>query len=195
MRIARSAAVMLIVTVTVLLVVRGFRGGTLLWAQQIGAPPPPLPPPPLPPGAPATPGVAPLGGVPPIGALPQLATPPPLRPAPLATPTATPRIFNCSCAGAASSPRWMGPVQASSYFQARQSAVNSCLAFNFNRRPGTAFVPPNIFHFFPTPGPPLAASEAEPGLPNLQAPGLSGFALLNSPRAIVLSFCSTCACD
>ncbi len=154
-----------------------------VWAQ-LGAPPAPLPPPPPPPGAVATPA-----------AVPTLAPAPVKPPLALASPTATPRAFQCSCFGSASTVRWMGTVQSQSYFQARQAAVNQCLSYNFNRRPGTAFIPPQRFSFFPTPAPPLGSSESEPGLPNLQAPGLSGFALLTSPRAILLGFCSQCACN
>ena len=185
MRIAALLAVPII-----LLMLAIFRPPTIVWGQQVGQPAAPvLPPPPVPPGAPVQPGALPR----PIGALPALVPAPVLSPA--ATPTPAPRSFYCSCFGPASSPRWMGQVQASGYFQARQTAVNQCLAFNFNRRPGTAFIPPARFNFFPTPSPPLAASEAEPGLPALQAPGLSGFALLNSPRSIMLQLCSTCACQ
>ncbi len=160
-----------------------------VWAQ-LGAPPAPLPAPPQPPG------VAPTAGAlaPPAAAR--------LAPAPgasagvlVATAAATPRVFYCSCFGAASPTRWMGEVQAPTYFAARQSAVNSCLAYNFNRRPSSAFVPPTQFHFFPTPAPPSTGGQAQPGLPNLQAPGVSGFALLSSPRAAVLRLCSQCTCN
>jgi hypothetical protein len=89
----------------------------------------------------------------------------------------------------------MGQVQAPSYFAARQAAVNSCLAYNFNRRPSSAYVPPSVFHFFPTPSPPTTGGQTQPGLPNLQAPGISGFALLNSPRAAVFRLCSQCTCN
>ena len=160
-----------------------------VWAQ-LGAPPAPLPAPPQPPGAAPTAGAV---------AAPAAAR---LAPAPgasagalLATAAPTPRVFYCSCFGAASPTRWMGQVQAPSYFAARQAAVNSCLAYNFNRRPSSAYVPPSVFHFFPTPAPPSTGGQTQPGLPNLQAPGLSGFALLSSPRAAVLRLCSQCSCD
>lgn len=174
----------------VLLAIAILRPPAVVWGQQVGQPAAPvLPPLPVPPGAPVRPGAL----ASPIGALPALAPAPVLSPS--ATPTPAERSFYCSCFGSGSSPHWMGQVKASGYFQARQTAVDQCLAFNFNRRPGTAFIPPARFNFFPTPAPPLASSEAEPGLPTLQAPGISGFALLKSPRSIVLQLCSTCACQ
>jgi len=80
----------------------------------------------------------------------------------------------------------MGKGQAPTYFAARLTAVNSCLAYNFDRWPGSAYVPPNNFHFFPTPSPPSIGGLTQSGLPNLEAPGLSGFALLSSARAGVI---------
>jgi hypothetical protein len=111
------------------------------------------------------------------------------------TPTPSARIYNCSCFNTGTRVRWIGQVQASSFYQARQSAVNSCAAYNFNRRPSSAFIPPPQFGFFPTPVPPVSPSQTEPSLPNLQAPGVSGFALLNSPQASVLNQCGLCACN
>ncbi|MBF6570459.1 MAG: hypothetical protein IVW54_16455 [Candidatus Binataceae bacterium] len=161
----------------------------LVWAQ-LGAPPAPLPAPPLPPAAAPTAGTL-------AAPAPPLLAPAPGASAALVRPTPGPsnRIFNCSCFGPASPTRWMGQVQASSYFTARENAVNSCIAYNFNRRPSSAFVPPPVFLFFPTPAPPINNGFSEPGLPNLQAPGLSGFGLLNSPRAIVLRLCAECTCN
>lgn len=153
-------------------------------AQVLGQPLAPLPPPPPPPGAAVTPTPAAMPTLAPLG----MATP-----AAQATPTA--RTYQCSCYGPGSIARWMGSVQSSNSFAARQSAVNACLAYNFNRRPGSSFIPPQRFAFFPTPAPPIASAESEPGLPTLQAPGLSGFALLQSPRAILLRLCSVCACN
>jgi hypothetical protein len=159
-----------------------------VWAQ-LGAPPAPLPPPPQPPGLAPTAGAV----APPAAA--RLAPAPGASVGIAATPVPTPRVFSCSCFGSGSRTRWMGQVQASSYFTARQSAVNSCLAYNFNRRPSSSFVPPQEFHFFPTPTPPTTGGATQPNLPTLQAPGLSGFALLTSPRARLLPLCSQCACN
>jgi hypothetical protein len=160
-----------------------------VWAQ-LGAPPAPLPPPPQPPGA------APTAGAVTAPAAARLAPAPGATAGALqATAAPTPRVFYCSCFGTASPTRWMGQVQAQNYFAARQAAVNSCLAYNFNRRPSSAYVPPSVFHFFPTPAPPSTGGQTQPGLPSLQAPGLSGFALLSSPRAAVLRLCSQCSCD
>ncbi len=153
------------------------------WAQLQGAaPPPPLSAPPLPPGGEVTPGAIVPGALPPApGFLP---------------PAATPRLFRCACFGPGTYSRWMGHVAASSYFTARENAVNQCIAYNFNRRPVNSFMPPPVFEFFPTPQPPLAAVEAEPGLPQLQAPGVSGFSVFSSPaRLRVLRLCSECACN
>ncbi|HLH77987.1 MAG TPA: hypothetical protein VKV28_14385 [Candidatus Binataceae bacterium] len=158
------------------------------------------------PGSVPAPVVAPPAGVavapaPPAlsGTLPTPSALPPLTLPQIAmataAPTPAPRVYNCSCNGSASYTRWMGTVNASSYFQARENAVNLCLNFNFNRRPASPFIPPPVFAFFPPPPAPVAASEAEPGLPSLQAPGLSGFALLNSSRAIILALCQNCACS
>lgn len=164
---------------------------TSVWAQ-LGAPPMPLSPPPPPPGAvvsplPAVPaGIPSIGGLPPLAAVPGLLTP---------SPAPTPAGYTCSCYGSAGRTRWVGSVQAPGPFQARQNAVNQCLAYLFDRKPVSAFVPPPIFNFFPTPAPPIAASEAEPGLPNLSAPGLSGFALLNSAQGANLGSCEYCVCN
>ncbi len=183
------------------------------WAQLQGAaPPPPLSAPPPPPGGEVTPGAIVPGALPPapgflppagvpltgpspvLGALPPLAPAPALLPAP--APAATPRLFRCACFGPGTYSRWMGHVAASSYFTARENAVNQCIAYNFNRRPVNSFMPPPVFEFFPTPQPPLAAVEAEPGLPQLQAPGVSGFSVFSSPaRLRVLRLCSECACN
>jgi len=159
-----------------------------VWAQ-LGAPPPPLPPPPPPPA------VAPTTGAAAAPAAPSLAPAPGASAAAQATAVPTPRVFYCSCFGAASPTRWMGQVQAATYFAARQTAVNSCLAYNFNRQPTSAFVPPSGFNFFPTPTPPSTGGLTQPGLPSLQAPGISGFALLKSPEASVLRLCSQCTCN
>jgi hypothetical protein len=153
-------------------------------AQIVNGAPPPLPLPPAPPGAVASPAALPslLGVAPsPVGGL--------------STPTPVVHNYQCSCFGPGTSPRWMGNVIGADHFQARQAAVNACVTYNFNRRPGSAYIPPQRFAFFPTPAPPANSSEAEPGLPNLTAPGVSGFSLLNSPRAIILRLCSQCACD
>jgi hypothetical protein len=175
-----------------ILTLGGPRDGTEVWAQ-LGAPPAPLPAPAQPPGAAPAPGAASAPGA------------PVLAPAPGAsggaavaqsTPAASSiRTFNCSCFGSGTRTRWIGQVQAQGYFQARQNAVNSCIAYNFNRAPGSAYVPPANFSFFPTPVPPVTASQTEPGLPNLQSQGLSGQALLNSPRSNIISACGLCACN
>jgi hypothetical protein len=159
-----------------------------VWAQ-LGAPPAPLPAPPQPPGA------APTAGAVAAPAAPLLAPAPGASAGLAATPAPTPREFYCSCFGAASPTRWMGQVQAPTYFAARQTAVNSCLAYNFNRRPSSAYVPPSVFHFFPTPAPPTTGGQTQPGLPSLQAQGISGFALLSSSRAVIFRLCSQCTCN
>ncbi len=185
MRLGRIAAWLAIITFAAVLLAGPAGPLRQAWAQIVNGAPPPLPLPPAPPGAvAASPAALPsLLGVPvtPLGAIP--------------TPTPVIHSYQCSCFGPGTSPRWMGNVTGLDHFQARQAAVNACVAYNFNRRPGSAYLPPQRFAFFPTPAPPANAAEAEPGLPNLTAPGLSGFALLNSPRAIVLRLCSECACD
>jgi len=114
-----------------------------VWAQ-LGAPPAPLPAPPAPPGA------APAAGG---AAIPGSAA---LAPAPgsttlisHATPTPATRIYNCSCFNTGTRVRWIGQVTATSFFTARQSAVNSCVGYTFNRQPSSAYLPPPQFGFFP----------------------------------------------
>ncbi|HLH77598.1 MAG TPA: hypothetical protein VKV28_12405 [Candidatus Binataceae bacterium] len=180
-----------LVTAALLSTILPARYQNAVWAQ-LGAPPVPLSPPPPPPGAvisplPAVPaGIPSIGALPPLSAVAGLLTP---------SPTPTPGGYSCSCYGSAGRTRWVGNVQAAGPFQARQDAVNQCLAYLFDRKPASAFVPPPVFNFFPTPAPPIAASEAEPGLPNLSAPGLSGFALLNSAQGANLGSCEYCVCN
>ncbi|HUY27475.1 MAG TPA: hypothetical protein VMV27_08660 [Candidatus Binataceae bacterium] len=184
MRYGRIVAGLVIATFAMVLISAPHGPGSEVWAQIVNGPPPPLPLPPPAPGAAVSPAALPsLLGV----------APSPL--AGFATPTPVLHRYQCSCYGPGTSPRWMGNVAGADHFQARQAAVNSCVAYNFNRRPGSAYIPPQRFAFFPTPAPPLGSSEAEPGLPNLTAPGVSGFSLLNSPRAIILRLCSQCACN
>jgi len=184
MRYGRLAAGFAIITFAALLITAPHGPVPEAWAQIVNGAPAPLPLPPAPPGGIASPAALPnLLGVP---AAPQPG---------IVIPTPVIHGYQCSCFGPGTSPRWMGNVKGADHFQARQAAVNACVAYNFNRRPGSAFIPPQRFAFFPTPAPPLGSSEAEPGLPNLTAPGVSGFSLLNSPRAIVLRLCSQCACD
>ncbi|MGH7905900.1 MAG: hypothetical protein ACREP6_04665 [Candidatus Binataceae bacterium] len=172
-----------------LLTLGGPRNSSKVYAQ-LGAPPPPLPAPPPPPAA------GPAGVTAPTPAAPVLAPAPGASlTAPQATPTPSSRIFNCSCFGAGSRTRWMGTVQASGYFQARQSAVNSCIAYNVNRRPSSSYLPPHRFSFFPTPVPPVTNGQTEPGLPTAQSPGLSGFSFLTSPQSAIIGQCNQCACN
>jgi hypothetical protein len=184
MRLGKVAAWFVALVFAVFLALSVRPPGTGVWAQVVVAPPAPLPAPPPAPGAAMSPA-------PPPGLLPA----PGGSPLALASPTPMPRSFQCSCYGPATSVRWMGTVQSQNAFQARQTAVNSCLAYNFNRRPTSAYIAPPRFGFFPTPSPPIGTSETEPGLPTLQAPGVSGFALLSSSRAIDLRLCSLCSCN
>lgn len=90
--------------------------------------PNPLIVPPLPPPPPAQlRPVVPLPGIPPLAVVP--------TPAAIATPTSAARTFNCSCSGPASPTHWMGTVAAPSYFSAKQSAINACLAYNHDKEP------------------------------------------------------------
>ncbi|MHB8384564.1 MAG: hypothetical protein ACYDC3_19770, partial [Candidatus Binataceae bacterium] len=173
MRYGRIVAGLAIISFLLVLIAAPHGSVPEVSAQIVNGAPPPLPLPPPPPGGVAAPA-----------ALPSLLGIPSTPPAALSTPTPVVHNYQCSCFGPASYPRWMGNVMGPDHFQARQAAVNACVAYNFNRRPGSAYIPPARFAFFPTPAPPLGSSEAEPGLPNLVAPGVSGFALLNSPRAI-----------
>ena len=190
LHLARLVVIGALMAAALLVSVVPARNGSV-WAQ-LGAPPAPLQPPPPPPGAVISPLPALPGGIPSIGALPPLAAVAGLlTPSPMPTPGG----YSCSCYGSAGRTRWVGTVQAAGPFSARQSAVNQCLAYLFDRKPSSAFVPPPVFNFFPTPAPPIAASEAEPGLPNLSAPGLSGFALLNSAQGANLGACEYCVCN
>ena len=181
MRAGRIAILIGLAALVGVLAMGAFPRFAAVRAQVLGQP---LAPPPPPPGAAVTTTPA---------AMPTLAPLAVPSPAAFATPSA--RTYQCSCYGPGSITRWMGSVQSQNNFAARQSAVNACLAYNFNRRPGSSFIPPQRFAFFPTPAPPIASAQSEPGLPTLQAPGVSGFALLESPRAILLRLCSVCACN
>jgi hypothetical protein len=184
MRLGKVAVWFIVFVFAVFLALSVRQSGTTVWAQVVVAPPAPLPAPPPPPGAVMTPAPPPILVPAPIGS-----------PLAMASPSPTPRSFQCSCYGRGTSVRWMGTVQSQNAFQARQTAVNSCLAYNFNRRPPSSYIAPQRFAFFPTPSPPIGSSQTEPGLPTLQAPGVSGFALLSSSRAVYLQLCSLCSCN
>jgi hypothetical protein len=120
---------------------------------------------------------APFAATPPNG-LPQLMPAPGIPGLSQASASPTPRVFNCSCRqapGPAQLPSfagtiWMGRVQASSFFMARQTAAGQCLqAFN-NKTTQSAFIPPRVSSFLP----------ATP-LGTLPTP--------------VVQLCGSCACD
>jgi hypothetical protein len=123
---------------------------------------------------------------------------PPLAPVPSPpppTPRVTARVFNCSCFGPGSGTHWMGLVQTSSYFGARQAALSACLSFNERREPQPASIrqqasssqvgsssalalPPG----FTSPDAAATASQTLPGR-------------LNFSTAAQLQACQTCTCD
>jgi hypothetical protein len=114
----------------------------------------------------------------------------PSPPAAASTPAA--RVFNCSCFGPAVGTSWMGQVNASGFFAARQEATGACLSFNRNR----AVTPPALsLHQGSSFAP---AATLPQGFENPNAAGSVGTTLpgeLNFSSSGQLKACSQCACD
>jgi hypothetical protein len=153
---------------------------TRLWAQ--------LPP--------SNPNLAPLA---PPSSVPSLAQPaatigiPTLAviPTPAAVATATGlRAFNCSCFGPGSGTHWMGQISAAGYFAARQSATKTCLAYNQQKQPASAYNYASSFA-----GDALAPKLAGANLPANAAAVQTLPGTLNFSTAAQLQMCSQCTCD
>jgi hypothetical protein len=109
---------------------------------------------------------------------------------PAASPSATPRVFNCSCFGGGGGTHWMGTVTSASYFNARLSASNACVAYNERKNPLSPFNEPES----------SAGAALVPTLPTgsfvanaAASPGPLG--TLNFSTAAQQARCSQCACD
>ena len=118
-----------------------------VWAQLPA--PNPLIAPVAPPSAPAT-----LAAPVTVEVAPSLVLPPS---PPTPTPTPSVQTFNCSCYGPGSPTAWMGQVQSTSYFNARQTAQGACVAYNV-RSPSQPAIPS------------LASQSALPSLPASASP-------------------------
>jgi hypothetical protein len=153
-------------------------------AAQLPPPNPsvaPLPPPVVPAQLPA-PGQA-------LAAPSLIAAPTPT----MAAPTPGPQVFNCTCSSSGHPTNWMGQVDASGFFAARQAATGACLAFTERRlHPSPVGVATHQTSTFGS------AVTLPPGFEN---PDLSGSAGTNLPgttaslSAAQLGGCSQCACD
>lgn len=151
-----------------------------LWAQ-------------LPPGIPnLAPGAA-ASGVPTLAqpaatiGIPTLAVIP--TPAVVATAVGL-RAFNCSCFGPGSGTHWMGQISAAGYFAARQSATRTCLSFNRQKQPASAFNYTNSFA-----GAALTPRLAGANLPANAAAVQVLPGTLNFSTAAQLQMCSQCTCN
>jgi hypothetical protein len=149
-------------------------------------------------GPAATPGSPPQLSQPAatIGIPPLATVPTPVSP----SPSPSPRAFSCSCFGRASGTSWMGTVNASGYFAARQAATSACLSSNQLKHVPSPFVSPSLvggaaiaqngMGIVPgtviLPGgslpPDAAAAQVLPGT-------------LNFSTAAELQMCSQCTCN
>jgi len=148
---------------------------------------------------PSNPSVAPLP--PPVGPA-QLPAPgqalsaPSLIAAPtptVAAPTPGPQVFNCSCSSSGQPTNWMGQVDASGFFAARQAATGACLAFVERRlHPSPVGLATHQASTFGS------AATLPQGFENPDLAGSSGTTLPGttaSLSAAQLGGCSQCACD
>jgi hypothetical protein len=110
-------------------------------------------------------------------------------PAAIAT-TTTLRTFNCSCFGPGNGTRWVGRISATGYFAARQSATSTCLSYNEQKQPASAY---NYARSFPgaISSPALAGANLPPDAAVAQVlPGT-----LNFSTSAQLQECSRCTCN
>ncbi|MGH7986194.1 MAG: hypothetical protein ACREQX_07915 [Candidatus Binataceae bacterium] len=123
-----------------------------------------------------------------------------LAPTP-ATPTPTPavHVFNCSCYGPGTGTHWMGQLQASSFFGARQAATSECLTYNLGKAPESPFLPPTSIGLPSAP----ALLTSQSATRSSTGPGVnaaSSFPLPISPytnfsTAAQMQMCSQCTCN
>jgi hypothetical protein len=196
MRVARLLFAIFMFTPILVLAMAESRYAPVAFGQ-IGGPAPA-------PGAPIAPPPAPGQpmALPSVGALPQLAPAPGTRQA-AATPLATPRVFQCSCAGPGFPVEWVGRVPAASYILARQQATRACVSYNLNANANSPYIPPPSFGFQQQPPPrPGTFNSIPPG--QVILPG--GFLIQNQPlqsgtstganvAALLPQQCRNCACN
>jgi hypothetical protein len=111
-----------------------------------------------------------------------------------ASPTPGPQVFNCSCAGPGHPTSWMGQVDATGFFAARQAATGACLTYNQRREPA----PPDIASHQSAAGSFAPAATLPQGFenPNLASTAGSTYpGTLTTSSAGELEACSQCACD
>ncbi|MGH7934412.1 MAG: hypothetical protein ACREQN_14800 [Candidatus Binataceae bacterium] len=106
--------------------------------------------------------------------------------APTSTPTPAAQVFNCSCSGPGTGTHWMGRVQSSSFFDARQAAIGACLTYNLNKAPESPLIPPHQFVFGP-----LVAGLLQPST----SPPLPVSPQTNFSTSAQRQMCSICACN
>ncbi|MGH8014310.1 MAG: hypothetical protein ACREQ4_17610 [Candidatus Binataceae bacterium] len=120
------------------------------------------------------------------------------------TPTPAVHVFNCSCYGPGTGTHWMGQLQASSFFSARQTATSDCLTYNLDKAPESPFIPPNSIGLLPstsammTSGGAASAAAHTMGLQSVGA--ASSFPLPVSPYTnfstpAQMQMCSVCTCN
>jgi hypothetical protein len=123
-----------------------------------------------------------------------------------ATPTPTPsaHVFNCSCYGPGTGTHWMGQLQASSFFSARQAATSACLTYNLDKAPESPFIPTGVLGLPQAPamlGGAGAASRASSRMVGSQPLDAAASASLpvspyiNFSTAAQLQMCSVCTCN
>lgn len=137
--------------------------------------------------------------VPPPSAPPQLAAPVTVEAAPsliavptpaIPTPTPSVQTFNCSCFGPATGTAWMGSITSTSYFNAQQTAVGDCVAFN-ERSPSLPVIP-SVSSSRGTGLPSLPGSASPPDQANDNGEPLPNH-IFSSQTAVAA--CERCACS
>jgi hypothetical protein len=117
---------------------------------------------------------------------------------------ATPRSFNCSCFGPGSGTSWVGQVDATGYFAARQGAISACLSYNQRKEPASAFNYASSYAGAAVAAgalsPTLHGAGLPPTLPGAYEPADAAGAqvlpgTLNFSSAAQLQRCSRCTCD
>lgn len=107
---------------------------------------------------------------------------------PSPTPTPAAQVFNCTCFGPGTRTHWMGRVQSTSFFDARQAAAGACLSFNLTRAPASPLIPPHNLGFAQLPmgvlPPGTASSVTLPVSPEV-----------NFSAPVQSEMCSICACN
>ncbi|HVA77176.1 MAG TPA: hypothetical protein VNF27_04740 [Candidatus Binataceae bacterium] len=132
-----------------------------------------------------------------IGAIPQLAPAPGSTNVLAASAAATPRQFECTCAGPGYPTEWAGRVAASSYILARRTATGQCVSYKLNGHALSPYIsPPNPNPFqAPLAQPPGGLYSFPPGQVTTPLTVFPNQPLANNARMQVSAQCQNCACN